>query len=73
MTVRFLVAAALVLAACNQATINTPIRSFDRPTDAALLCVRVSPAGAVRTAIPCPPLTVAHISASAASVAGTGT
>jgi hypothetical protein len=32
----------VALAACNQATINTPIRSFDRPTDVALSCVRRS-------------------------------
>lgn len=32
-------AAALATVACNQVSINTPIRSFDRPTDVALACV----------------------------------
>ncbi|MCU1277840.1 MAG: hypothetical protein JWM53_1386, partial [bacterium] len=31
------------LTACNQTTITTPLRSFDRPSDAALTCVQYRP------------------------------
>jgi hypothetical protein len=27
------------VSACNQTTINTPLRSFDRPSDVALTCL----------------------------------
>ncbi len=36
-------AAWAAVAACNQQTINTPIRSFDRPSDVALACVQYDP------------------------------
>ncbi len=32
-----------VVTACNQTTINTPLRSFDRPSDVALTCVQYFP------------------------------
>jgi len=35
--------AVLAFAACNQQTINTPLRSFDRPSDVALTCVQYDP------------------------------
>ncbi|MCA1664066.1 MAG: hypothetical protein LC659_07345, partial [Myxococcales bacterium] len=31
------------VSACNQTTINTPLRSFDRPSDVALTCVQYFP------------------------------
>lgn len=31
------------VSACNQTTINTPLRSFDRPSDVALTCVQYNP------------------------------
>jgi hypothetical protein len=37
------VVAALAFTACNQQTINTPLRSFDRPSDVALTCVQYDP------------------------------
>lgn len=37
-------AALLVVAACNNTTVRTPLRSFDRPTDIALGCVQFDPA-----------------------------
>ncbi|HEX6838655.1 MAG TPA: hypothetical protein VF334_18885, partial [Polyangia bacterium] len=36
-------AAWAVVSACNQQTINTPLRSFDRPSDVALTCVQYDP------------------------------
>ena len=36
-------AGVLLLGACNQQTINTPLRSFDRPSDVALTCVQYFP------------------------------
>lgn len=36
-------AAWAVVSACNQQTINTPLRSFDRPSDVALSCVQYFP------------------------------
>jgi hypothetical protein len=37
------VLATVAFAACNQQTINTPLRSFDRPSDVALTCVQYDP------------------------------
>jgi hypothetical protein len=36
--IRYALVAASLLAACNQPTIQTPIRSFDAPSDVALVC-----------------------------------
>ncbi|HEX8954170.1 MAG TPA: hypothetical protein VF945_20080, partial [Polyangia bacterium] len=36
-------AAWAAVSACNQTTINTPLRSFDRPSDVALTCVQYDP------------------------------
>ena len=47
-------AALIVLAACNQTTIQTPIRSFDRPSDVALYCTRYDPSPNMRVWNPLP-------------------
>jgi|GEM_PF-6956268 len=36
----FIVAVGLAVTGCNTTTINTPIRSFDRPSDVAMICVQ---------------------------------
>lgn len=43
MSPRFMTAACLVVLGCNQNVINTPIRSFDRPSDVALACNQFNP------------------------------
>ena len=47
-----IVVAAASFAACNQNTINTPIRSFDRPSDVALACATLDPATGTASPLP---------------------
>ena len=51
---RALFAVAALAIGCNSTTINTPIRTFDRPSDVALTCVLFDPSTANRVWTPLP-------------------